>query len=50
MDDECYSCYIEICGRFLNGKENSAVDKGRCCRAINYVACGQVYKILNSAW
>ncbi len=49
MDDEYYSCYIELCGWFLNGKENSAVDKRRCCRGINYVDSGQVYKILNSA-
>jgi hypothetical protein len=50
MDDEYYSCYIEICGWLLNRKENPAMDKRRCCRVINYVECGQVYKILNSAW
>jgi hypothetical protein len=50
MDADGYRCYIEICGGFLNGKVNSAVDKRRCCRGINYVECVQVYKILNSAW
>ncbi len=50
MDDEYHSCYIEIFGWFLNGKENSADDKRRCCTGINYVECGEVYKILNSAW